>query len=152
MNNKFIYFLSLSNFEVKDWLIFKQIPQFYPEYPYFLISAGHNYKDYNLRQKLNLQHDTLVIGDSGGYQISTNQLKWDNNLTKQIFNWLEHNCDIAINLDIPLKDTSDFNINLNKSLINFEYFNNNQTGKIKYLNVLHVRNEEEYNICFTCKK
>jgi len=46
----------------------------YPEefrHKNFLITAGHYYKKMDIRDQFGLGKDSLVFGDSGGYQIAT---------------------------------------------------------------------------------
>lgn len=154
-NRKFIYFPSLSCGEfalhlIKDWKIKDKVPaRFYSDqigkykYPYFLISAGHNLK--NTREDFGCNKDVLIMGDSGGFQICSGAMKWNNDLTKKIFEWLEKNTDIAMNLDIPprLKWSGRFQEALEISERNFEYFYKNKTGKTKFLNVLHGTNQQD---------
>jgi len=149
-DNKLIFFPSLSSGNSQGWLqknreIHPGLScRFYEKdypielyHPYFLLSAGHRYKEMEIREKMGLQ-DSFVIGDSGGYQIATGALKWDTNLRTQIFNWLENNSDIAMNIDIPTRGIYANHLDdaLNLSIENFKYFNENQSGKTKYLNVL----------------
>lgn len=155
MSKNYIYFPSFSSGQSKDWLL-KDKPmlngvssRFYDKsfgdkrYPYFLISAGHNYKKMTLREDMGL-NDTFVIGDSGGFQIATGALKWSDDLTPQIFDWLQHNSDIAINIDIPIVGKYNvFDEALNLSKKNFDYFEKNQNGKVKYLNVIHGQTNQQ---------
>lgn len=157
--NKTIYFPALSSGESKSWLT-KQVPalkngmtpRFYdeswPEYArhrYFLVSAGHNYKK-EIRKTMGLE-DCLVIGDSGGYQISTGILQWDSagKLRQALFEWLENNSDFAVNIDIPpvRKYSARFEESMRLSIDNFRYFEENQTGKTRYLNVIQGSNEDQ---------
>lgn len=165
MNNKteLIYFPSLSVGPMgaqlkKNGYISENIPfRFYskemPEhwrYPYFLITAGHFYKQKTIREDWGLQ-DCLVFGDSGGFQFATGAVKWDLMIRDEIFEWLENNADISCNIDIPprMKYEGHFNDALSISYDNFKYFENKQSGKTKFLNVLHGTNpsqkQEWYN-------
>lgn len=114
---------------------------------YFLVTAGHLYKKKpEVRKKWNLE-DTLVFGDSGGFQIATGVLKWDLALRDTIFEWLETNSDIAANIDIPPRGQFEgrFQDALEMSLDNFKYFEKKQTGKTKFLNILQGTNPAEFN-------
>lgn len=104
----------------------------------FLLTAGHHYRDANARANFGLGDDTLVFGDSGGYQIATGTIKWKPEIRETIFHWLENNSDIAMNLDIPPagRAVGGFQECLDISKANFKYFYENQTGKTKFLNVL----------------
>ena len=114
-------------------------------YKYFLMTAGHLYKKETIRQDWGLQ-DSLVFGDSGGFQIATGALKWDLSLRDSIFNWLEANSDIACNIDIPPRVMYEgrFQDSLNMSLDNFKYFETKQSGKTKFLNVVQGSNPVEF--------
>ncbi|MFY8160761.1 MAG: hypothetical protein ACOVNU_05480, partial [Candidatus Kapaibacteriota bacterium] len=107
----------------------------------FLTTAGHFYKQDDYTNSIGLDLDinkNLVFGDSGGYQIATGAIKWDISIRDRIFNWLENNSNVAINLDIPPrltwagKDKECLEI----SLDNFKYFEKHQSGKTKFMNVL----------------
>lgn len=150
MSKKLVFFPSLSSGNSRGWLERNReihpglscrfYEKGYPNemyHPYFLLSAGNLYKNMDIRNKMGLQ-DAFVIGDSGGYQISTGSLKWKPELRGQIFDWLENNSDIAMNIDIPTRGLYDnhFNEALKLSIDNFRYFDEHQTGKTKYLNVL----------------
>jgi len=122
-------------------------------YKYFLITAGHLYKKNTLRVDWGLE-DTLVFGDSGGYQIATGALKWDLALRDQIFEWLETNSDIACNIDIPPRGAyaGRFQEALDASIDNFKYFEKKQTGKTKFLNVVQGNNPVEAKLWYNTVK
>jgi hypothetical protein len=103
----------------------------------FLLTAGHLYKKMDIRKEMGLE-DSFVMGDSGGYQIATGIIKWSNTIRQQIFEWLEENSDLAMNIDLPPNNTMKgrFQECLDRSVDNFKYFYENQTGKTKFLNVL----------------
>ena len=122
----------------------------YPEkfrHKNFLITAGHYYKKMDIRAQFGLGDDSLVFGDSGGYQIATGALKYSNDLREKIFHWLEANSDVAANLDIPPKTVYEnrFYECADISFDNFAWFEKNQTGKTKYLNMLQGSNPQEYD-------
>jgi queuine/archaeosine tRNA-ribosyltransferase len=114
---------------------------FEPEYQHkaMLLTAGHKYKVMDYSKRFDFPKDMNIFGDSGGYQIATGVLKFDDKLVDEIFQWLEENSTIAMNLDIPprLKMKGKFDECLEMSYKNYKYFEKNQTGKTKYLNVLH---------------
>ena len=121
----------------------------YPEewrHPYFLVTAGHHYKKMDFRDQLGLDDGTFVFGDSGGFQIATGALKWDSTIREKIFHWLEANSDVAANLDIPPRVTFEnrFQDSMNISFDNFKWFEKNQSGKTKFLNVIQGTFSEEY--------
>ena len=122
----------------------------YPEkfrHKNFLITAGHYYKKMDIRKQFGLGKDSLVFGDSGGYQIATGALKYSDDLREKIFHWLEANSDVAANLDIPPKTVYEnrFYECADISFDNFAWFEKNQTGKTKYLNMLQGSNPQEYD-------
>jgi hypothetical protein len=160
MNNKkkLVYFPSLSsgafaapiskNAEVAPGVPYRFWDERVPEewrYKYFLITAGHLYKKETIRADWGLQ-DSLVFGDSGGFQIATGALKWDLSLRDKIFEWLEANSDIACNIDIPPRVTYQgrFQESLDISIDNFKYFEKKQSGKTKFLNVVQGSNPAEF--------
>lgn len=118
----------------------------------FLVTAGHHYKKMDFRQQLGLDDETFVFGDSGGFQIATGALKWDNTgiLREKIFHWLEANSDVAANLDIPPRVTFEnrFQDSMDISFDNFKYFEKHQSGKTKFLNVIQGTFTDEYSIWY----
>jgi hypothetical protein len=121
----------------------KDFPEEY-RHPYFLITAGHLYKKKDFRAQLGLE-DAFVMGDSGGYQIAMGAIKWDMNIRHEIFEWLENNSDLAMNIDIPPYGdmAGKFDQCLTISVDNFKYFADKQTGKTKFLNVLQGNNYKQ---------
>ena len=118
---------------------------------YFLISGGIHYKKENIREQMGLEKGkTFVMGDSGGYQIAVGTLPWSLNLREKIFHWLENNSDIAVNLDIPprAEKSGVFQESLDISYDNFKWFNENQSGKTKFLSVIHGVEPEQYPIWY----
>ena len=48
------------------------------------------------------RRSTLVVGDSGGYQIATGKLRINGDADRlKILRWLEANADVAMTLDVP---------------------------------------------------
>lgn len=161
---EFIYYPSLSAGSAKSWLKKNQdihdglTSRFYhnsfpnPFYhPYFLVTAGHHYKDIDLRAKFGLDESVQVIGDSGGYQLASGAIKWDSTFKERIFTWLEANSDIALNLDLPPRRelSGEFQKCLDISLENFKYFETHQSGKTAFLNVLQGNDEVSYDLWFS---
>jgi len=160
-DKKFVYFPSLSSGNSKGWLTKNRtLPngttsRFYDDsYPkqfqhkYFLLSAGHNLTQTNLRVDMGLE-DSLVIGDSGGYQIMTGALKWKPELKDRVLDWLEGNSDVAMNLDIPPRgNIFNFHDALDISYDNFKYFEQNRQGKTKLLNVLQGDTVDGFDIWY----
>lgn len=133
----------------------------YYTYKYGLFSAGHATLDPqkswvadSMVQQRN-RNNTIVVGDSGGYQIGKGVLKFDwlnfegakaNATRQQILEWLEVTADWSMMLDVPtwacdhihspktgLKTFEDC---LDKTRFNNEYFLKNRLGQTKWLNVL----------------
>jgi hypothetical protein len=140
---------------------FLNIEQGYFYYKYALYSAGHAQLDLNksMTQESMIQQrdrkDTMILGDSGGYQIGKGVLKFDwldfegknaNKTRQQILEWLEVTADWSMMLDVPtwacdhihspktgLKTVEDC---LEKTKFNNKYFLDNRLGQTKFLNVL----------------
>jgi len=157
--SKFIYFPSFSagamgsslakNVKLKNDLSIRFYSEEFPEryrHTDILITAGHHFKKEDYRNDLGLTDKNLVMGDSGGYQIASGAIKWDISIRDRIFNWLEHNSDIALNLDIPpkIKYEGMYEECLQISKDNFKYFADNQSGKTDFLNVVQGTNDVEY--------
>jgi hypothetical protein len=92
-------------------------------YPAALYSAGHAYldpKESDIYEGMVQKRDrsrTVILGDSGGFQIATGVLKWpwtakkgqDNaewaqdkdKMRMQLLRWLEHTADYSMSLDVP---------------------------------------------------
>jgi hypothetical protein len=135
--------------------------QGYFTYKYALYSAGHAQLDLNKaieQESMIHQRDrsnTMILGDSGGYQIGKGVLKFDwlnfegpeaNKTRKKILEWLEVTADWSMMLDVPtwacdhihspktgLKTFEDC---LDKTRFNNKYFLDNRLGQTKWLNVL----------------
>ena len=164
--NKIVYFPSLSagayaspinkDLEVAPGIPYKFWDDRTPEpwrYKYFLLTAGHLFKKDDVRQRWGL-NDSLVFGDSGGFQIATGAMKWDLTFRDKIFDWLEANSDIACNLDIPPRVTYEgrFQESLDISFDNFKYFESKQSGKTKFLNVIQGSNPQEFTTWYNTVK
>ena len=133
----------------------------YFTYKYGLYSAGHAQLDLNkslTQESMIQQRDrgaTMILGDSGGYQIGKGVLKFDwlnfdgpaaNKTRQSILEWLEVTADWSMMLDVPtwacdhihspktgLKTFEDC---LEKTKFNNDYFLKNRLGQTKWLNVL----------------
>ncbi|MCK9273380.1 hypothetical protein M0P65_07630 [Candidatus Gracilibacteria bacterium] len=117
----------------------------------FLLTAGHFYKKMNTFDSFGFDRKKhLVLGDSGGYQIASGALTWSNDLRYKIFNWLENNSTVAMNLDIPprMNNIGKWDECIAQSEENFKYFYEKQTGKTEFLNVLQGTNETSYKIWY----
>jgi hypothetical protein len=133
----------------------------YFTYKYGLYSAGHAQLDVvkaQTQESMIQQRDrgnTMILGDSGGYQIGKGVLKFDwlnfegpaaTKTRQQILEWLEVTADWSMMLDVPtwacdhihspktgLKTFEDC---LDKTRYNNDYFLMNRLGQTKWLNVL----------------
>jgi hypothetical protein len=133
----------------------------YFTYKYGLYSAGHAQLDLKksvIQESMIQQRDrnnTMILGDSGGYQIGKGVLKFDwlnfegdkaNAVRDNILHWLEMTADWSMMLDVPtwacdhnhthktgLKTFEDC---LDKTCYNNKYFLDNRLGHTKWLNVL----------------
>ena len=142
--------------------------QGYFTYRYGLYSAGHAQLDVvkSQKQESMIQHrdrnKTIILGDSGGFQIGKGVLKFDwlnfegpasTRVRQSILEWLEATADWSMMLDVPtwacdhnhspktgLKTFQDC---LDKTCYNNEYFINNRLGATKFLNVLQGGNWEQ---------
>lgn len=137
-------------------------------YPCGLTSAGHANLDFNHENVLDREgmfrtrdrSKTVVIGDSGGYQIGKGILKFDwknfeseenNELRLKILRWMESIADISMTLDVPtwgigggLEGVDTFEDCLNKTKINHEFFIKHRVpGATRLMNILHGRSQEE---------
>ncbi len=145
--------------------------QGYFYYKYALYSAGHAQLDINksmTQESMIQQRDrgaTMILGDSGGYQIGKGVIKFDwqnfegpeaNKTREKILTWLDVTADWSMMLDVPtwacdhihspktgLKTFEDC---LEKTRFNNEYFIQNRLGVkeggTKLLNVLQGSNWE----------
>ncbi len=145
--------------------------QGYFYYKFALYSAGHAQLDINksmTQESMIQQRDrgaTMILGDSGGYQIGKGVIKFDwqnfegaeaNKVREKILTWLDVTADWSMMLDVPtwacdhihspktgLKTFEDC---LEKTRFNNEYFINNRLGVkdggTKLLNVLQGSNWE----------
>jgi len=140
---------------------FLNADQGYFTYKYALYSAGHAQLDLekSMTQESMIQDrdrpNTMILGDSGGYQIGKGVLKFDwlnfegpeaTKTRQKILEWLELTADWSMMLDVPtwacdhihspktgLKTFEDC---LDKTRFNNDYFLQNRLGQTKWLNVL----------------
>ena len=124
-------------------------------YPYMLTNAFNNIGTSNYREWHSFPRDDnhILIGDSGGFQIVSYAKKGSSVSIEpiSILRWLEANCDIGMNLDVPLFD--DFNGSLKQSIENFGVFEKSRQNYDMILcNVLHGRNYNELTTWFDSVK
>lgn len=133
----------------------------YFTYKYGLYSAGHAQLDLQksmVQESMIQQRDrgnTMILGDSGGYQIGKGVLKFDwlnfegpaaNKTRQNILEWLELTADWSMMLDVPTwacdhihspkTGLKTFDDCLDKTRFNNDYFLTNRLGQTKWLNVL----------------
>jgi hypothetical protein len=145
--------------------------QGYFYYKHALYSAGHAQLDIekSLKQELMIQDrdrsKTMILGDSGGYQIGKGVIKFDwqnfegaeaNKVRKKILTWLDVTADWSMMLDVPTwacdhihspkTGLKTFDDCLDKTKFNNKYFIENRIGSkeggTKLLNVLQGSNWE----------
>lgn len=129
-------------------------------YPFILSSAGHNHKHNQIELSGFDKKNNIIIGDSGGFQIATGVVEYSDSLREKIFNWLEENTNYAINLDLPPFVSSStqnateslFHERRHQTVENMKYFEKHQSGKTKYLNVLHGRNIDQLEVWYDSVK
>lgn len=146
-------------------------------YKYGLYSAGHAQLDLQktLTQDAMIQErrrgDTIILGDSGGFQIGKGVLKFDwqdfkgagaNKTRDQILNWLELTADWSMVLDVPTWASNDlhrektglksFQDCLDATMWNNDYFVRNRLGHTKFLNVLQGNSPEEADVWYNTVK
>ena len=93
----------------RDYLDFLKVDSPLFHLPYALYSAGQVAKTHNsaISTKKDMVADRdksicTVIGDSGGYQIQTNVIKFNGDETRErMLRWLERHCDWSMVLDFP---------------------------------------------------
>jgi hypothetical protein len=133
----------------------------YFTYKYGLYSAGHAQLDLtkSIEQESMIQqrdrNHTMILGDSGGYQIGKGVLKFDwldfegkeaTKTRQKILEWLEVTADWSMMLDVPTwacdhihspkTGLKTFDDCLDKTRYNNDYFLMNRLGQTKWLNVL----------------
>ncbi|GLI94394.1 hypothetical protein [Methylocystis echinoides] len=104
---------------------------------------------------------TIIIGDSGGYQIASGRLRISGDRDRhKILNWLERTADISMTLDVPtgpcqkpgyaFKNTKDC---LATTLDHLDFFQKYRTpGKIRFLNVLQGNTQKEADAWYDAVK
>jgi len=143
-------------------------------YKYNLYSAGHACLDLERSKTLesmiwNRSPGTVVLGDSGGYQIASGtghvKLDWkdlnsekSNATRKAVLDWHEALCDAAMTLDVPTRAVDNylktgiksFDECLDATIINLKYIDKHRQGpeKCRFLNVLQGRTDEETEVWY----
>ena len=139
----------------------KGVDEAYFSYKYGLYSAGHaerNLSKCDAREPMihKRPDDTVLIGDSGGFQIATGVIKLDwatvktpagDKLREEILRYLEHTADWSMTLDVPAfaalpplsakTGLTKFEDCLDVTEYNLQYFMTHRIpGATKFLNVL----------------
>jgi len=168
-----------------EGLNFLNKEQGYFYYPWALYSAGHAQLDVE-RSKVSEsmiqgrdRTKTLMLGDSGGYQVGTGVIKFDwqhfyeqegdatyigkaDKTRLAIINWLEATTDYSMVLDIPSRAAvspykersgmNNFSDTLKATLFNNDFFVKHRQGKTKFLNVLQGQNEHDSDTWYSAVK
>lgn len=126
------------------------------DYKFLLTSAYYRImdNDEDHRKTVNYPDDTIIISDSGGFQILSYTKKGNPiKITQiEILRWMENNADIAMNLDVP-PATGNFDASLKKSVENFTFFENNRNNyDMKLYNILHGKTLDEIKTWYTTVK
>ena len=107
------------------------------------------------------RHQTsLVVGDSGGYQIGTGKLKMTPNKREEIFDWLVNTCDLAMTIDVPvwaldrggLVGYNTFDDCLAATVENLDIFQALGGANYRFLNVLQGRTIQEHDAWYEAVK
>jgi len=109
-----------------------------------LLSASHLHKFANVRKAMNIDDDSTIFIDSGGYSLATgvtSEKKWNNQMA---FDWSMTNGNLFPILDRPLFKGADFNKNLDLSIESAEFYSKNKCSEdVAILNVVHGRTISE---------
>lgn len=144
---------NIANDDLHDYKFFTSKSFF--QYPYILASSYWQltYKVDNFRQYYQYPADSLLIADSGGFQMATfaRSGKPIDITPLQILRWMEANADIGMNLDIPPWDN--FNAALKQSVENFKFFEQNRLNySMKLYNVLHGNSLDQMKVWYAAVK
>ena len=107
--------------------------------------------------------NTMVIADSGGYQIASDRLKINGDKDRsRILKWIESVADIAMTLDVPTGPVAKSQGNylysssgecLTATLEHLDYFQRNRVpGKVRFLNVLQGNTPDEADTWYNAVK
>lgn len=110
----------------------------YFEHPYILISAAHHYKTHpDCRRSLQIDDDTKVFVDSGGYQLATEVISPKKYNNKIALDWSEKTGNIFPILDHPITHGCDRRERLKTSGDAAQYYVENRSAPNKeILNVV----------------
>lgn len=129
-----------------------------------LVSAGHSMK--NTKDCIVSTRDrskTIVIADSGGYQVASGNLIVQTNHDRlRILRWMEDIADLGMTLDVPTGPLisnpqgyayKSFGACLNDTLVHLDFFQNNRkSSTFRLLNVIQGNDEAETDIWYDAVK
>lgn len=129
-----------------------------------LVSAGHSMK--NTQPCIVSTRDrskTIVIADSGGYQVASGNLTVQTNQDRlKILRWMEDIADLGMTLDVPTGPLisnpqgyayKSFAACLSDTLIHLNFFQNNRkSSTFRLLNVIQGNDEAETDIWYDAVK
>lgn len=98
--------------------------------PYVLYSAGQAAKTQKIADRQDMitardRETSTVIGDSGGFQIQTNAIKFKGDETRnRMMNWLQKTCDWSMILDFPTGGINIGNVDQHTDRLNEELLAN----------------------------
>ncbi len=128
--------------------------------PYVLVSFGQ-YRNSPVKAPgiigARQPHQSVVIGDSGGYQYISDPFFGDVSRWQSL-RWLEENSQLAMTLDIPTRAIGlnpqfpTFDDCLSVTSENLDFIEQNRTGRTRFLNVLQGRDRREINRWFGAVK
>lgn len=114
--------------------------------PYALYSAGQAAKSQKMADRQDMiskrdRNTSTILGDSGGFQIQTNAIKFKGDETRnRMMNWLQDNCDWSMILDFPtgginIGNVDQHTVRLNKELSESPYIYEYSGKKYKISNI-----------------
>ena len=123
----FLQGLTYKGFDLAWW-----IPNSFFRYPLALVSYA-NKGTYWWRRKCNYPQDHVLIGDSGGFSLGKKTIS-----PRASLHWQEQNCDVIMNLDVPLGTRQSVSACRMESVENFSIFEKErQNSNTPIYNVLH---------------
>lgn len=104
--------------------------------------------------------NTVVLGDSGGYQVATGKLTVTPKKREELFQWLICYCDASMTLDIPvwaldkgtMRGYNNFSDCLCATLEHLDAFVDMGARNHRFLNVLHGRTRDESDVWYEAVK
>ncbi len=118
-------------------------------YPYVLYSPGHALGSKDLGIIDTRLEGSLVVGDSGGYQLASGMWKLNTAEEKRVkvLKWQEAHCDVGIILDLPTIAIKEQGVSYQQcfdfTYDSAAYFEKHQSGACRFLNVVQGRDVNE---------